>query len=169
MPGSISVAGHDILFRLVLVPARAHVATLDQMEDSQCCRSESHSYSTLWPRIYPVVSFIQKLYKAFFPVSNAVGNKNPTITLVYRIPTFTENLKRLRKIRSTFSVILSERHHPQLAIPSGKLLQESAHNWLFPSVQCAQSRRRLKVLKPTHPSQWPRFRQSFQKMQRLGY
>ena len=54
-----------------------------KMEDLQRCRSESHSYSTLWPKIYPVVSCTGVLY--FFRVSNAVGNKNPTITLVYTL------------------------------------------------------------------------------------
>ena len=60
-------------------------------------------------------SFIQKLCKAFFRVSN--GNKNPTITLVY--PLTTENLKRLQKICSTFSVILSDSHQSSVLKAGG--------------------------------------------------
>ena len=103
VPGSISVAGHDVLLRLVLVPGQ--VATLiDKNGKIFSVAGQSRTATVLsgLESIQLYWSFIQKLCKAFFRVSN--GNTNPTITLVY--PLTTENLKR----RSTFSVILSDSH-----------------------------------------------------------
>ena len=98
-----SRSGHDILLRLVLVPGQ--VATLiDKNGKIFSVAGQSRTATVLsgLESIQLYWSFIQKLCKAFFRVSN--GNKNPTITLVY--PLTTENLKR----RSTFSVILSDSH-----------------------------------------------------------